>query len=106
MHCYAFSSTRGSKPVSEQLEANCLQDLKIQFPQVFIELKFPIVRGDLVKFEYIIRLNDKAAAPPHWKVYLLKQDELFELEKVNNRNVKQKLDLAIGQLIQGTDPTC
>ena len=49
---HAFGSTGDDKPVSEYLVANCLQDLKTQFPKVFAEPQFLIVRDDLVCFEY------------------------------------------------------
>ena len=35
------------------------------------ELKFPVVKDDLVHFEDRIRLKDEAAPPPHCKIYPL-----------------------------------
>ena len=80
-HRHAFGSTGGDEPVSEQLAANCLQDLKTQFPSVFAEPQFPIVRDDSVHFEHRIRLKDEAAPPPRRKIYPLDQEELAELKK-------------------------
>ena len=81
LHGHAFGSTRGDKLVSEQLAADCFWDLKTQFPNVFAEPQFPIVRDDSVHFEHQIRLKDKAVPPPHCKIYPLDQEELAELKK-------------------------
>ena len=80
-HRHAFGSTGGDKPASEELAADYLQDLKNQFPQVFAEPKFPIVRDNSVHFEHRIRLKDEAAPPPRRKIYPLDQEELAELKK-------------------------
>ena len=80
-HRHTFGSTGGDEPVSEQLAADCLQDLKTQFPSVFAEPQFPIVRDDSVHFEHRIRLKDEAAPPPRRKIYPLDQEELAELKK-------------------------
>ena len=58
-----------------------LSDLKLQFPGVFAEPKYPITRQANHLFEHAINLKDPTADPPRRKIYPLDSAELKALKE-------------------------
>ena len=47
---YAFGTSGGNQPVSEQLASDCLQELKAHYPSIFAKPKFTIVYDNFSSF--------------------------------------------------------
>lgn len=75
---YIHRAAHGSESIGIKTEASerLLDELEVEFPAVFAEPKYPILKG---RDPFRIRLTDESVQPARRKIYPLSELELQEL---------------------------